>query len=219
MCRIACSGRARKKKVKIKGLYAVTPDLDDTALLLQQAEAALKGGVSLLQYRNKAASYALKREQASELMWLCADYDVPFIINDHVLLCVELDADGVHMGVADGDIPAARRLLGAHKLIGASCYNKLALAEQAKEQGADYVAFGACFDSGTKPAAVRAPLELFSQAKPLGLPTVAIGGITADNAADVIEAGADSIAVINALWSAPDITEAAHTFSNLFTPD
>ena len=205
--------------MKIKGLYAVTPDLDDTALLLKQAEAALKGGVSLLQYRNKAASYAKKREQASELMWLCDDYDVPFIINDHVLLCVELDADGVHMGGTDGDIPAARRLLGAHKLIGASCYNKLALAEQAREQGADYIAFGACFDSGTKPAAVRAPLELFSQEQPLGLPDVAIGGITADNAADVINAGADSIAVINALWSAPDITEAAHTFSNLFKPD
>jgi thiamine-phosphate pyrophosphorylase len=219
MCRIACSGHARKKKVKIKGLYAVTPDLDDTALLLKQAEAALKGGVSLLQYRNKTASYALKREQASELMWLCDDYDVPFIINDHVLLCVELDAHGVHMGGTDGDIVAARRLLGAHKLIGASCYNKLALAEQAKEQGADYIAFGACFDSGTKPAAVRAPLELFSQAKSHGLPMVAIGGITAENAAEAINAGADSIAVINALWSAPDITEAAQNFSNLFQQD
>lgn len=205
--------------MKIKGLYAVTPDLDDTALLLQQAEAALKGGVALLQYRHKTASYALKREQASELMWLCDDYEVPFVINDHVLLCVELDADGVHMGGTDGDIAAARRLLGAHKLIGVSCYNKLALAEQAKDQGADYVAFGACFDSGTKPAAIRAPLDLFSQAKGLGLPAVAIGGITPDNAASVIAAGADSLAVINALWSAPDITEAARTFNNLFKPD
>lgn len=219
MCRIVCSGRARKKKVKVKGLYAVTPDLDDTKLLVQQVEAALKGGVSLLQYRHKTATYAQKREQATELMWLCADYEVPFIINDHVLLCVELDADGVHMGGMDGDIAAARRLLGAHKLIGASCYNKLALAEQAKAQGADYVAFGACFDSGTKPAAVRAPLETFSQAKTLGMPTVAIGGITAENAPSVIEAGADSIAVIGALWSAQDITAAAQTFSNLFTPD
>ena len=205
--------------MKIKGLYAVTPDLADTALLLKQAEAALKGGVSLLQYRHKTAPYALKREQASELMWLCEDYDVPFIINDHVLLCIELDADGVHMGGTDGDIPAARRLLGAHKLIGASCYNRIALAEQAKEQGADYIAFGACFDSGTKPAAVRAPLELFSQAQPLGLPTVAIGGITADNANEAIAAGADAVAAINALWSAPDITAAAQTFSHLFKPD
>lgn len=203
--------------MKIKGLYAVTPDLADTALLLEQTRAALQGGVAMLQYRNKDASYALKREQASELLWLCDEFRVPFIINDHVLLCIELDADGVHLGGTDGDIAAARRLLGAHKLIGASCYDRLALAEQAKAQGADYVAFGACFDSGTKPAAVRAPLELFAQAKALDLPTVAIGGITLANAAQVVDAGADSIAVIGALWSAPDITAAALTFSNLFT--
>lgn len=205
--------------LKIKGLYAVTPDLPDTALLLKQAEAALQGGVSVLQYRNKTASYELKREQASELMWLCEAYNVPFIINDHVLLCVELDASGVHLGGADGDIAAARRLLGARKIIGTSCYNRLDLAEQAKAQGADYVAFGACFDSGTKPAAVRAPLELFAEAKPLELPTVAIGGITSENASLAIKAGADSIAVIGALWTAPDIRQAAQTFSKFFTQD
>lgn len=205
--------------LKIKGLYAVTPDLPDTALLLKQAKAALQGGVSVLQYRNKTASYELKREQASELMWLCEAHNVPFIINDHVLLCIELDADGVHLGGADGDIAAARRLLGARKIIGISCYNRLDLAEQAKTQGADYVAFGACFDSGTKPAAVRAPLELFAEAKPLGLPTVAIGGITAENAPLAIQAGADSIAVIGALWTAPDIRQAAQTFSKLFKQD
>jgi len=205
--------------LKIKGLYAITPDLSDTALLLEQAEAALQGGVSVLQYRNKTASYELKREQASELMWLCEAHNVPFIINDHALLCVELDADGVHLGGTDGDIAAARRLLGIRKIIGTSCYNRLDLAEQAKSQGADYVAFGACFDSGTKPAAVRAPLELFAEAKPMGLPTVAIGGITAENASLAIKAGADSIAVIGALWTAPDIRQAAQTFSKLFTQD
>lgn len=193
--------------------------MPDTALLLKQAKAALQGGVSVLQYRNKTASYELKREQASELMWLCEAHNVPFIINDHVLLCIELDADGVHLGGADGDIAAARRLLGARKIIGISCYNRLDLAEQAKTQGADYVAFGACFDSGTKPAAVRAPLELFAEAKPLGLPMVAIGGITAENAPLAIQAGADSIAVIGALWTAPDIRQAAQTFSKLFTQD
>jgi len=205
--------------LKIKGLYAVTPDLPDTALLLEQAEAALQGGVSMLQYRNKTASYELKREQASELMWLCEAHNVPLIINDHVLLCVELDASGVHLGGTDGEIAAARRLLGARKIIGASCYNRLKLAEQAKAQGADYVAFGACFDSGTKPAAVRAPLELFAEAKPLGLPIIAIGGITAENAPLAIRAGADSIAVIGALWTAPDVRQAAQTFSKLFTQD
>lgn len=205
--------------LKIKGLYAVTPDLEDTALLVRQVDAALQGGVSVLQYRNKTASYALKREQATELMWLCEERGVPFIINDHVLLCVELDADGVHLGGTDGEITAARRLLGARKLIGASCYNRLDLAEQAKAQGADYLAFGACFDSGTKPAAVRAPLEIFSEAEPLGLPKVAIGGITAENAPSAIRAGADSIAVIGALWTAPDIRQAAQTFTQLFTQD
>lgn len=205
--------------IRIKGLYAITPDIDDTALLVNQVEAALKGGVSLLQYRHKTASYALKREQATELMWLCEEYGVPFIINDHVLLCVELDADGVHMGGLDGDIAAARRLLGARKLIGASCYDRIALAEQAKAQGADYIAFGACFDSDTKPAAVHAPLTLFTEAGLLGLPKVAIGGITAENAPLAISAGADSIAVIGALWSAPDITAAARTFSTLFSQD
>ena len=205
-------------QTRISGLYAVTPDLDDTAQLVKLAEQVLQGGASLLQYRNKTASYALKKTQASALMWLCDDFDVPFIINDHVLLCVELDADGVHLGAEDGDIAAARRLLGAGKLIGASCYNRLELARQAKAQGVDYVAFGACFDSGTKPAAVRAPLELFSEAAALNLPTVAIGGITADNAASVIAAGADSVAVINALFSADNPERAARTFSNLFKP-
>lgn len=219
MYRIVCSGHGKKRMTRIKGLYAVTPDQADTALLLRQSEAALQGGVALLQYRNKNASYALKREQASELMWLCDAYDVPFIINDHVLLCVELDAHGVHLGSTDGDIAAARRLLGAHKLIGASCYDRLALAEQAKAQGADYVAFGACFGSDTKPAAVRAPLSLFKEAESLGLPKVAIGGLTAENASQAIRAGADSIAVIGALWLAPDIKQTATTFSNLFSQD
>lgn len=205
-------------QTRISGLYAVTPDVEDTAQLVKAAEQVLQGGASLLQYRNKTASYALKREQAGALMWLCEDYDVPFIINDHVLLCVELDADGVHLGGGDGDIAAARRLLGARKLIGASCYNRLELARQAKVQGADYVAFGACFDSGTKPAAVRAPLTLFGEAGALDLPLVAIGGITADNAGSVIAAGADSVAVINALFSADDPERAARTLSNLFNP-
>lgn len=205
-------------QTRISGLYAVTPDMEDTAQLVKAAEQVLQGGATLLQYRNKTASYAQKREQAGALMWLCEDYDVPFIINDHVLLCVELDADGVHLGGGDGDIDAARRLLGARKLIGASCYNRLELARQAKVQGADYVAFGACFDSGTKPAAVRAPLTLFGEAGALDLPLVAIGGITADNAGSVIAAGADSVAVINALFSADDPERAARTLSNLFNP-
>ena len=107
-------------QTRISGLYAVTPDLEDTAQLVKLAEQALQGGAALLQYRNKTASYALKREQASALMWLCDDYAVPFIINDHVLLCVELDADGVHLGGGDGDI-AARSSRCSRRAVSRKC--------------------------------------------------------------------------------------------------
>lgn len=202
----------------IKGLYAVTPDLDDTACLLSRTEAALAGGISVLQYRNKQASYAVKKAQALQLVKLCAAYHVPFLVNDHVSLCMEVDADGIHLGSTDSAIAAARRLLGAHKIIGVSCYNQPALAEWVRADGADYLTFGACFASTTKPAAVRAPLEMFALAKPLGLPLVAIGGITLENAPLAIAAGADAVAVISALFDSPDITATARAFAELFVP-
>lgn len=201
----------------INGLYAITPDEPDSSQLLVQVDAALRGGARLLQYRNKDASPALRRTQAAALLALCRAHGVPLIINDHLELCLELDADGVHLGAEDGAIAAARARLGPDKLIGASCYNRLELALQAQEQGADYVAFGSCFDSATKPAAVRAPLPLLGEAaRQTGLPVVAIGGITAENAHLAIQAGAAAIAVIGALWTAPDIRQAAQNFSNLF---
>jgi thiamine-phosphate pyrophosphorylase len=190
----------------------------DTQELLVLVEAALQGGATVLQYRNKTASFALRREQAAALLPLCRKYGVPLIINDSAKLCHELDADGVHLGGEDVEIATARNLLGEDKIIGASCYDRLDLAMQAKAQGADYIAFGACFESGTKPAAVRAPLKLFSQARcAVSLPTVAIGGITAENAASAIAAGADGVAVINAIFAAPDVRKAAQNISNLFT--
>lgn len=204
------------KQTRIEGLYAITPDMTDTGELVNRAQKALRGGAALLQYRNKLADSALQRVQARALLELCRDHDVPLIINDHVQLCVELDADGVHLGRDDGDIAAARHLLGARKLIGASCHDRLDLAWRAQAQGADYVAFGACFDSTTKPATVHAPLELFRKARPLGLPMVAIGGITTENAHLAIEAGADAIAVIGGLWGAEDIERTALRFSRLF---
>lgn len=201
----------------INGLYAITPDEPDSSLLLVQVDAALRGGAHLLQYRNKDATPALRHTQATALLALCRTHGVPLIINDHFELCLELDADGVHLGAEDGAIAAARARLGPGKLIGASCYNRLDLALQAQAQGADYVAFGSCFDSATKPAAVRAPLPLLGQAaQQTGLPVVAIGGITAENAHLAIQAGAAAIAVIGALWTAPDIRQAAQHFSNLF---
>ena len=191
--------------------------MTDTERLCALVNASLDGGASVLQYRNKFADAGLRAVQASALLNLCRKRGVLLIINDHLDLCLAIDADGVHLGGEDGHLAAARTRLGAGKILGASCYNRLALAQAAKEQGADYVAFGSCFDSGTKPAAVRAPLELLSQARnELNLPVVAIGGITLANAKLAIEAGADAIAVIGALFSASDVTLAAQQFSNLF---
>lgn len=204
-------------KRTISGLYAVTADEPDTALLLGQVEAALQGGARLLQYRNKAADAALRHAQAAALLPLCRAHGVPLIINDHLALCLELGADGLHLGADDGGLAAARAALGPGKLLGASCYNRLELALQAQAAGADYVAFGSCFESATKPAAVRAPLSLLGEAaRATGLPVVAIGGITLDNAPLAIAAGASAVAVIGALWNAPDIRQAAQTFSNHF---
>jgi thiamine-phosphate pyrophosphorylase len=200
----------------ISGLYAVTPDIEDTQLLCKMVTAALAGGASVVQYRNKLAGAALQREQASALLPICRQYKVPFIVNDDVALCQLLDADGVHLGATDGDIAAARRLLGAGKIIGASCYNRFDLAEQAKAQGANYVAFGACFSSSTKPNAPVASLDLFAQAKQLNLPAVAIGGITLENARLAKQAGADSVAVINALFGSNNIEKTAAEFTQLF---
>lgn len=206
----------QKNKAKLRGLYAITADETDTAGLLLQVEAALAGGASILQYRNKRVHGAAALEQARQLQSLCRRHAVPLIINDDVALALALDADGVHLGIDDGDIRAARQQLGADKIIGASCYNNLALAAQAAKLGADYVAFGACFPSTTKPDAPRAEPQLFRQARDLGLPIVAIGGITLHNAAGIITAGADAIAVIGALWQADDIQARAHEFTQLF---
>ena len=200
----------------IQGLYAVTPDTADTAQLCQMVEAALQGGVNVLQYRNKLADKPLQLLQARALLNLCQRYQTPLIINDDVALAKAINADGVHLGASDGEIKAARALLGDDKIIGASCYNQLALAEEAVKNGASYVAFGACFASSTKPNAPVADHALFSQAAYLNVPRVAIGGITLANAHLLKQAGADAIAVINALFSAENITKTATEFNQIF---
>ena len=190
----------------IKGLYAITPDMADTDLLLQKVESALQGGINILQYRNKAASHKLQTQQARTILPLCRQYNVPLIINDSVKLCLTLDADGVHLGAEDGKLAEVRKRIGRDKILGASCYNRFDLALSAQQVGANYVAFGACFASRTKPNAPVASLDLFKRAKvELNIPAVAIGGITLQNAAQVIQAGADAIAVINAIFNADDI--------------
>lgn len=201
----------------INGLYAVTPDILSTELLCEKVAAALQGGASMVQYRNKAADAGLRLRQATALLALCRSFNVPLIINDHLDLCALIDADGLHLGATDCDLGAARRLLGEHKILGASCYNRLDLAVQAEVAGASYVAFGACFSSDTKPDAIHAPLGLFAEAKQkVAIPLVAIGGITLENAAQVVTAGASAIAVVAALFGADDIASASQQFTNLF---
>ena len=203
---------------EVCGLYAVTPDVSDTPGLLAAVEAALAGGARLLQYRNKSASTALRLLQGRALRALCREYQVPLIINDHLDLALALDADGLHLGAEDGLLSAARARLGPDKILGASCYDRLERAQEAERLGADYVAFGSFFPSSVKPGAVCAPLALLGNAKRrLSTPVVAIGGITLDNAPQLIAAGADGVAVISALFGADDVNLAARRFSALFS--
>lgn len=204
-------------KAAVRGLYAVTPDIADTAELTAKVEAALVGGAALVQYRNKTADPELRLVQAGTLRALCQARGVPLVINDDVDVATALDADGLHLGKEDRMLSEARARLGPEKLLGASCYDSLENAVAAVRAGADYVAFGSFFASPVKPATVRAPLTLLREAKQrLGVPIVAIGGITLDNASQLIAAGADALAVISALFSAPDIRVAAERFNEHF---
>lgn len=199
----------------MRGLYAITPDTPSTDALLRMVGQALAGGITLLQYRNKLASPGMRREQALALLRLTRARGVPLIVNDDAGLAAEIDADGAHVGRDDGEVAAARRLLPG-KLLGASCYASLDTARSAINDGADHVAFGSIFASATKPGASSAPLGLFAQARALGVPLVAIGGITLDNAALVVSAGADCLAVISDLFGAQDIAGRAARYQSLF---
>lgn len=202
----------------INGLYVLTPECADTEKLLDQVRQALSGGAKLVQYRNKEGDVALRHEQASELLTLCRHFQVPLIINDDIRLADLVGADGVHLGKDDGSVREARLILGPEKIIGVSCYNDLQRALDAENQGANYVAFGSFFPSSTKPDAAVAPLTLLHEAKQsLSIPIVAIGGISADNVASLIEAGADSVAVITAIFDIDkDIKSVSSHISALF---
>jgi thiamine-phosphate pyrophosphorylase len=201
----------------LEGLYAITPDWPDTARLLAATEAVLRGGCRLLQYRHKATTPCHRDEQAGALRELTARHGALLIINDDIDLALSVDADGVHLGQEDGDLEAARARLGADRIIGASCYRDLGRARQAAATGASYVAFGSFFPSPTKPQAPRAGLHLLTETKALGVPVAAIGGITRQNAAKLIDAGADMLAVISDLYTADDPERASHEFSQMFT--
>ncbi len=203
------------RSAALRGLYLITPDEAQTERLLARATAVI-GHATLLQYRNKPADAALKREQATALAALCRAKGVQLIVNDDAALAREVGAAGVHLGEDDGDIAAARSLLGTEALIGVSCYDQLGRAQAAAAAGADYIAFGAFFPSPTKPNARRATPALLRDSAGWALPRVAIGGITLDNAQGLVDAGADLLAVISGVFDAPNPAAAARAYRACF---
>jgi len=199
-----------------RGLYLITPDEADTARLLARVAPLLGHGVTWLQYRNKTASASLRHEQATALQALCAPAGVPLLVNDDAALALAIGAAGAHLGEDDGDIAAARALLGPDAILGASCYDRLDLAQRAVAAGAGYVAFGAFFPTTSKATTRRAAPELLRQAAVLGVPKVAIGGITPDNAPALVAAGADLVAVIGGVFDAPDPVAAVRAYARCF---
>ncbi len=201
----------------IKGLYAITPDMADSNSLLQKTQLAIEGGAFMVQYRSKIQDRDVKIQQCAAILRLCREYKIPCIVNDDVDMCRVLEADGVHLGKKDDNIAEVRSILGEDAIIGSSCYDQLNRAKLAQKEGASYVAFGAMFETSTKPNAPRATLELLREAKSqIQIPIVAIGGITMNNAHDVIETGIDAIAVINSLYESNSIKETAETLSSMF---
>jgi len=202
---------------KLRGLYAITPECTDGQHLLAQVEAALAGGCRLLQYRDKLSAMPERVARARALRQLAGRFGARLLINDDLALAMLVGADGVHLGQEDGNLAAARAILGPSRWLGASCYADLACARHAAAAGADYVAFGAVYPSPTKPQAPLAAVDLFKQAKTtLDVSSCAIGGITLDNAAPLIAAGADLLAVITDLFNAPDIAVRAAAYQHLF---
>lgn len=187
---------------QVHGVYLLTPDWLDTARLLAVTTQALDAGVGVLQYRQKQGGAALRREQAHALRALTRRFGALLIINDDPMLAAEVEADGLHIGRDDGDVAAVRARW--HGLLGASCYADASRALHSRAALADYVAFGSVFASPTKPAAVRAPLSLLSQARAAGLHAVAIGGIDETNISEVAAHGAQAAALISAIYEAPD---------------
>lgn len=201
----------------MKGLYLVTPDWDDTQKMLAATEAGLRGGAAIVQYRHKTASPELRREQASQLLALCRRYGKPFIVNDFVELCMELDADGIHVGGTDMSVAQVRAAIGPSKIVGASCYGSMELARNAHQAGASYVAFGGFYPSRVKKYEVSTAPEIVAQAKKeIPVPNVVIGGMTQENAVPLIAQGADMVAAISSVYFADDPEAAARAFVTLF---
>lgn len=200
-----------------QGLYLVTPDWDDTDRLVDTTRTALHAGAAMLQYRHKDASPALRREQGAALLALCRRYNRPLIINDHIELCLTLDADGVHVGGTDASVAQARSIIGPGKIVGASCYGDLALARAAQRDGASYVAFGGFYPSRVKQYSFRTDPAIITQAKAeIALPLVVIGGMTPANAAPLVGRGADLVAAISSIYTADVPGAVVREFDALF---
>lgn len=195
----------------IRGLYVITDaEMQPPERLIESVSAALRGGARVVQYRDKGDDRARREAEASAIVDVCRAAGALCLINDDVGLAAASGADGVHIGRDDGGIAEARSRLGPAAVIGVSCYNEFGMAVEAEAAGADYVAFGSVYPSRVKPDAVRAPLSLFAQARRrLSVPVVGIGGIDADNAGEVIAAGADAVAVISAVFATADVAAAA----------
>jgi thiamine-phosphate pyrophosphorylase len=206
------------KHAYLRGLYAITDaQLSPGKHLQEDVRKALLGGAALIQYRDKTDNASKRLAEASALQRLCHDHGALLIINDDIELAAQVGADGVHLGAEDAEPSSARSQLGSHAIIGISCYNRLDLAETAAASDADYIAFGRFFPSRIKPNAIQAYPELLTIAKErFRLPLVAIGGITPENGAPLIRAGADMLAVIHAIFGQSDIQAACRRLTNLF---
>lgn len=204
--------------MQLQGLYAITDNtLIPQTRFIETVEQAIAGGAKIIQYRDKSSDKTLQVEQALALSKLCHKRDVLFLINDDVTLAKYVNADGVHLGTEDMPMCVARAIMGEHVIVGISCYNQLSLAQRAVSAGATYIAFGSFFTSVTKPEAVVAEISLLQKAsKTLARPIVAIGGITPENGAELIAAGADCLAVISGIFAQSDVTAAAQRYAQLF---
>ncbi len=207
-----------KSRFPSRGLYAITDSALQSGRALEQAVVrAIAGGAKVVQYRDKSKDTERRQPEAATLVAVCRRHGVPMIVNDDVELALNTDADGVHLGREDADLSAARSRLGDRCIIGVSCYNQVALAEAAQRNGADYVAFGSMFGSVTKPDAPRAEIATVESARErIHLPIVAIGGITPENGATLLDAGVDLLAVIRGVFGHDDPAESARHYARLF---
>lgn len=202
-----------------RGLYAITGGgYSSSKVLAEAVTAAVRGGAAVVQYRGKSAKD--RQTEAEAVLEVCRANRVPLIVNDDVALACRIGADGVHLGRDDPGLEEARAILKPSVIIGVSCYDSVERAVRAEAAGADYVAFGRFFPSATKPGAARARLETLTEAKRrLKVPIVAIGGITPENGGALLEAGADLLAVVEAVFGGADPEGAARRFGPLFEPD